>query len=177
MITRFFTVPRVRDARSSAGWALVFIAILYTTAPAVGAMARLNLMHTIQTGEVGAVEGNVAYEQVPTWFKNWEKTGLLQFEDKNGDGRIQYYDKGIEAAAAGYGWQGNELTKVDRDIMVLANPEIAKPAQLGDRAGRGRRHRRGPLDGRRPAAGHLVVHLATTCSRASSRRTSPRRTS
>ena len=126
VITRFFTVPRVRDARSSAGWALVFIAILYTTAPAVGAMARLNLMHTIQTGEVGAVDGNVAYEAVPAWFKNWEKTGLLAFEDKNGDGRIQYYGPGLEAKAASFGWQGNELTKVDNDIMVLANPEIAK---------------------------------------------------
>ncbi len=125
VITRFFTVPRVRDARSSAGWALVFIAILYTTAPAVGAMARLNLMHTIQTGEVGAVDGNVAYSDVPTWFKNWEKTGLLTFEDKNGDGRIQYYGPGLEAQAASYGWQGNEMVKVDNDIMVLANPEIA----------------------------------------------------
>ncbi|MFO7610269.1 MAG: sodium:solute symporter family protein [Candidatus Krumholzibacteriia bacterium] len=126
VITRFFTVPRVRDARSSAGWALVFIAILYTTAPAVGAMARLNLMQTIQVGEVGAPEGNVAYDQVPAWFNNWEKTGLLEFEDKNGDGRIQYYGPGLDAQAAAFGWQGNEMTKVDRDIMVLANPEIAR---------------------------------------------------
>ena len=126
VITRFFTVPKVRDARSSAGWALVFIAILYTTAPAVAAMARLNLMHTIQTGPVGAVDGNVEYAQAPTWFKNWEKTGLLKFEDKNGDGRIQYYGKGLDAKAEGFGWKGNELTKVDNDIMVLANPEIAK---------------------------------------------------
>ncbi len=125
VITRFFTVPRVRDARSSAGWALVFIAILYTTAPAVGAMARLNLMHTIQTGPVGSPDGNVAYDQAPAWFHNWEKTGLLQFEDKNGDGRIQYYGPGLDAEAAAFGWKGNELTKVDRDIMVLANPEIA----------------------------------------------------
>ncbi len=126
VITRFFTVPKVRDARSSAGWALVFIAILYTTAPAVGAMARLNLMHTVQTGEVGAADGNVAYSEVPTWFKNWEKTGLLKYEDKNGDGRIQYYDeKGLGEKAAQFGWAGNEMTKVDRDIMVLANPEIA----------------------------------------------------
>jgi cation/acetate symporter len=126
VITRFFTVPKVRDARSSAGWALVFIAILYTTAPAVGAMARLNLMQTIQTGEIGAVDGNLAYADAPDWFKNWEKTGLLKFEDKNGDGRIQYYGGGLDAKAAGYGWQGNEMVKVDRDIMVLANPEIAK---------------------------------------------------
>jgi len=128
VIMRFFTVPRVADARSSAGWALVFIAILYTTAPAVGAMARLNLMNTIQSGDVGSTDGNLIYADRPTWFKNWEKTGLLQFEDKNGDGRIQYYNDKSEtfaAKAAGFGWQGNEMTKVDNDIMVLANPEIA----------------------------------------------------
>ncbi len=129
VIIRFFTVPTVRDARATAGWALLFIAVLYTTAPAVGAMARLNLMNTIQTGEVGTEEGNLVYEQRPQWFKNWEITGLLQFEDKNGDGRIQYYnDKNEEFAAkaeAEYGWKGNEMVKVDRDIMVLANPEIA----------------------------------------------------
>ncbi|WP_299616981.1 sodium:solute symporter family protein [Pelagibius sp.] len=128
VIIRFFTVPKVRDARFSAGWALVFIAILYTTAPAVGAMARLNIADTIQPGEVGTVEGSLAYEERPQWFKNWEKTGLLVFEDKNGDGRIQYYnDKNPEFAqkAEAWGWQGNEMVKVDRDIMVLANPEIA----------------------------------------------------
>ena len=128
VIVRFFTVPRVRDARSSAGWALVFIALLYTVAPAVGGMARLNLTNTIQSGPVGSPEGNLAYEERPEWFKNWEKTGLLAFEDKNGDGRIQYYnDKNAEfaAQAEAWGWQGNEMTKVDRDIMVLANPEIA----------------------------------------------------
>jgi cation/acetate symporter len=128
VIMRFFTVPKVADARTSAGWALVFIAILYTTAPAVGAMARLNLMETIQTGPVGAADANMVYEQRPQWFKNWEVTGLLKFEDKNGDGRVQYYnDKNEEfaAKAAGFGWQGNEMVKVDRDIMVLANPEIA----------------------------------------------------
>jgi cation/acetate symporter len=129
VIIRFFTVPKVRDARSSAGWALVFIAILYTTAPAVGSMARLNLMNTIQVGEVGAPDGNLAYAERPQWFKNWEKTGLLKYEDKNGDGRIQYYnDKNPEFAkkAEEFGWKGNEMVKVDRDIMVLANPEIAK---------------------------------------------------
>lgn len=112
VIIRFFTVPKVKDARSSAGWALVFIAILYTTAPAVAGMARLNLMNTIEptAGE------NLVYEERPQWFKNWEKTGLLQFEDKNGDGKIQYTsDKAT-----------NEMVKVDRDIMVLANPEIAQ---------------------------------------------------
>ncbi|MCB1864906.1 MAG: cation acetate symporter [Chromatiales bacterium] len=126
VIIRFFTVPRVKDARSSAGWALVFIAILYTTAPAVGAMARLNLMNTIQTGPVGSPAGNVEIAKLPAWMNNWAKTGLLGWEDKNGDGRIQYYDKGIDDKAAGFGWKGNEMTKVDRDIMVLANPEIAK---------------------------------------------------
>jgi cation/acetate symporter len=127
VIIRFFTVPKVRDARTSAGWALVFIAILYTTAPAVGAMARLNLTNTIQIGEIGSPTGNLAYADAPQWFKNWEKTGLLKYEEKNGDGRIQYYDeKGLGAEkAAEYGWTGNELVKVDRDIMVLANPEIA----------------------------------------------------
>ena len=127
VIVRFFTVPKVRDARMSAGWALLFIAILYTTAPAVGAMARLNLTTTIQPGPVGSETGNLAYEERPQWFKTWEETGLLVFEDKNDDGRIQYYDDGNPAFAAeaeGYGWRGNELT-VDRDIMVLANPEIA----------------------------------------------------
>ncbi|HAI31639.1 MULTISPECIES: sodium:solute symporter family protein [Thalassospira] len=128
VIVRFFTVPKVRDARSSAGWALVFIALLYTTAPAVGAMARLNLTETIQTGEVGAEDGNLVFEERPDWMKRWEATGLLKFEDKNGDGRIQYYNDAnaeFAAKAAEFGWQGNELS-VDRDIMVLANPEIAQ---------------------------------------------------
>ncbi|RTZ71464.1 MAG: cation acetate symporter [Gammaproteobacteria bacterium] len=112
VIMRFFTVPRVKDARSTAGWALVFIALLYTVAPAVGAMARMNLMDTIQPAPGQWLE----VEQRPQWFKNWEKTGLLKFEDKNGDGKIQYVaDK-----------EKNEMVKVDRDIMVLANPEIAK---------------------------------------------------
>jgi len=127
VIVRFFTVPRVRDARISAGYALLFIAILYTTAPAVGSMARYNLLETIQTGEVGAVDGNLAYDERPEWFETWEQTGLVQFDDKNGDGRIQYYNDanpGFESQAADYGWRGNELS-VDRDIMVLANPEIA----------------------------------------------------
>ena len=125
VIMRFFTVPSVKDARASAGWALVFIAILYTTAPAVGAMARMNLMQTIQHGPVGSIDGNIEYAKVPAWFKSWEKTGLLKFEDKNGDGRIQYYDeKGLKTAES-FGWKGNEMIKVDRDIMVLANPEIA----------------------------------------------------
>lgn len=126
VIVRFFTVPKVRDARISAGYALFFIAVLYTTAPAVGAMARYNLINTIQVGEVGAAEGNLAYAERPDWFRTWEQTGLLSFDDKNDDGRIQYYDDRVEFSdqASTYGWQGNELS-VDRDIIVLANPEIA----------------------------------------------------
>ncbi len=111
VIIRFFTVPKVRDARTSAGWALFFIAILYTTAPAVAAMARLNLMDTVNPTPTT----NLVYDERPDWFKNWEKTGLLGFEDKNGDGAIQYTSSA----------ETNEL-KVDNDIMVLANPEIAK---------------------------------------------------
>jgi len=125
VIIRFFTVPKVSDARLSAGWALVFIAILYTTAPAVAAMARLNLTQTIQPGAVGTPEGSLEYNKRPEWFKNWEKTGLLKYEDKNMDGHIQYYNDSNEAFAQS-GWQGNEMTTVDKDIIVLANPEIAK---------------------------------------------------
>ncbi len=128
IIVRFFTVPRVRDARISAGWALVFIALLYTVAPAVGAMARYNLTSTIQQGPVGAPTANLAYDERPNWFKRWESTGLIKFEDKNGDGRIQYYnDKNaaFTSQAQSWGWQGSEL-RVDNDIMVLANPEIAQ---------------------------------------------------
>ncbi|MDA0679952.1 MAG: cation acetate symporter [Proteobacteria bacterium] len=127
VIVRFFTVPKVRDARTSAGYALLFIAILYTTAPAVGAMARYNLVNTIQPGEIGAVDGNLRYGSRPNWMRTWEDTGLVVFEDKNGDGRIQYYNDAnpdYRSTADGYGWAGNEL-RVDNDIMVLANPEIA----------------------------------------------------
>ena len=111
VIIRFFTVPKVKDARSSAGWALVFIAILYTTAPSVAAMARLNLIETVNlpSGE------QLAIEDVPTWMTKWEETGLLGWEDKNEDGKLVY---SADPAT-------NELVKVDRDIMVLANPEIA----------------------------------------------------
>ena len=127
VIVRFFTVPRVRDARMSAGWALLFIALLYTTAPAVGALARLNLTRTIQKGPVFEAEANLRYEDRPTWFRTWEETGLLAFTDRNADGRIQYYDDTNAAfaeEATRHGWAGNEL-EVDRDIVVLANPEIA----------------------------------------------------
>jgi len=127
VIVRFFTVPRVKDARTSAGYALLFIAILYTTAPAVGAMARYNLINTIQPGVVGAANGNLEYAGRPDWMRTWEATGLVTYQDRNGDGRVQYYNDANPAfaeTAAAYGWQGNEL-KVDNDIMVLANPEIA----------------------------------------------------
>jgi cation/acetate symporter len=134
VIMRFFTVPTVKDARSSAGWALVFIAILYTTAPAVAAMAKLNLHSTVNTavvsgGDLYAPEASIVAETRPDWMKRWEKTGLLKFTDKNGDGRIQYYNdatknEAAKAKAAAAGWKGNELT-VNADIIVLANPEIA----------------------------------------------------
>ena len=126
VIIRFFTVPKVADARWSAGWALVFIALLYLTAPAVGAMARLNIINTIFPG--GTEQQAVLYDERPDWMKNWEVTGLLKFEDKNGDGRIQYYNdksEGFAAKAAERGWTGNELT-INNDILVLANPEIAQ---------------------------------------------------
>ncbi|MBT8474930.1 MAG: VC_2705 family sodium/solute symporter, partial [Alphaproteobacteria bacterium] len=126
VIIRFFTVPKVADARWSAGWALVFIALLYLTAPAVGAMARLNLVDTVYPN--GTAEAPIDYEARPDWMKNWEVTGLLKFEDKNGDGKIQWYNDGSDAfaaTAAERGWQGSELT-VNRDILVLANPEIAR---------------------------------------------------
>ena len=105
VIVRFFTVPKVKDARISAGWALLFISLLYTTAPAVAAFAKVNLINTVS---------NAKYAEMPQWFKNWENTGLLEFDDKNADGVIQYVAD----------TQVNELT-IDRDIMVLANPEIA----------------------------------------------------
>ena len=151
VIMRFFTVPTVKDARSSAGWALVFIALLYTTAPAVAAMAKLNLHATVNSavgletdangrmvvnpeaikakGDLYAADASLVYEERPEWMKRWEKTGLLKFEDKNGDGRIQYYnDKtanaDAKAKAEAAGWKGSELT-VNADIMVMANPEIA----------------------------------------------------
>lgn len=106
VIVRFFTVPRVRDARISAGYALAFIAILYTTAPAIAAFAKMNLLNTV---------ANAEYANVPQWFRNWEKTGLLGFNDINGDGKILYSPDA----------ESNELA-IDQDIMVLANPEIAE---------------------------------------------------
>jgi cation/acetate symporter len=106
VIVRFFTVKKVSDARKSAGWALLFIAILYTTAPAIAVFARTNLIETVSEKK---------YDEMPVWFENWEKTGLLTFTDKNDDGLIQYVADP----------QLNELT-IDRDIMVMANPEIAE---------------------------------------------------
>jgi cation/acetate symporter len=128
VIVRFFTVPKVRDARISAGWALVFIAILYTTAPAVAVMARYNLTATMQPGAVGVEQGSLPAAELPAWFTRWEQTQLVQFEDRNNDGRVQYYnDQNVafaETMRNEHGWMGSEV-RVDRDIMVLANPEIA----------------------------------------------------
>lgn len=134
VIVRFFTVAKVSEARASAGWALFFIAILYTTAPAVGAMAKLNLHATVNTavksgGDLFAEENSILADERPAWMKRWEVTGLLKFDDKNGDGRIQYYNDGTKneavlAKAEAAGWKGNELS-VNADIIVLANPEIA----------------------------------------------------
>lgn len=125
VIIRFFTVPKVADARWSAGWTLIFIALLYLTAPAVASMARLNLVTTIYPE--GASAPSLSYEERPEWVKNWEQTGLIKWEDKNGDGRIQMYNDAapaFTATAQERGWNGNELT-VNNDILVLANPEIA----------------------------------------------------
>ena len=127
VIIRFFTVPKVADARWSAGWALVFIALLYLTAPAVGAMARLNIMTTMWPNGVEA--DPVAQDELPDWFRTWSATGLLAVEDKNGDGLIQYYNENnadMQAMAAERGWAGNELVTFNQDIIVLANPEIAQ---------------------------------------------------
>ncbi len=114
VIIRFYTVPKVRDARISVGWALVFIALLYTAAPAVAVFARTNLINTV---------AEQPYAEMPEWFRKWESTGLISFEDRNGDGLVQFV--GPEARDAGGAPIENELT-IDRDIMVLANPEIAR---------------------------------------------------
>lgn len=129
VIIRFFTVPKVADARWSAGWALVFIALLYLTAPAVGSMARLNLITTIYPEMSGQVENYeealsnpILYEDRPEWFRTWEDTGLITHNDLNNDGRIQFYNNAADFSDLG--WEGNEL-EVNNDILVLANPEIA----------------------------------------------------
>ncbi|HAQ25532.1 sodium:solute symporter family protein [Stutzerimonas nitrititolerans] len=126
VIIRFFTVPKVADARWSAGWTLIFIALLYLTAPAVASMARLNLVDTIYPEGTAQAEA-IRYEDRPAWIQTWEETGLIQFEDKNGDGRIQMYNDTnatFAPTAQERGWNGNELV-VNNDIIVLANPEIA----------------------------------------------------
>jgi cation/acetate symporter len=132
VIVRFFTVPKVRDARKSAGYALVFIAILYTTAPAVASFARVNLLQTVN---------QTPYSETPQWFKNWEDTSLIAWVDKNKDGKIQYVAgkafQGKPQFTEGRGAQGERLISnpstengnelyIDRDIIVLANPEIAQ---------------------------------------------------
>ena len=129
VIMRFFTVPKVADARWSAGWALVFIGLLYLTAPAVASMARLNLVTTIYPDMAAQVENYedaaanpIAYADRPDWIRTWEETGLITFEDKNNDGNIQLYNGAADFSDRG--WQGNEL-EVSNDILVLANPEIA----------------------------------------------------
>ncbi|MGY3437459.1 MULTISPECIES: sodium:solute symporter family protein [unclassified Marinovum] len=131
VIMRFFTVPKVSDARWSAGWTLIFIALLYLTAPAVGAMARLNITEQFwpngTSGEAVSVE-TIETDERYVWMKTWQKTGLLGWEDKNGDGKIQYYNDAnaaMQEKATANGWEGNELTNFNRDILVLANPEIA----------------------------------------------------
>jgi cation/acetate symporter len=116
VIIRFYTVRRASDARVSAGWALLFIALLYTTAPAVAAFARTNLLSTVSQEQNGELV-DIRYREVPSWFTNWEATGLIRFDDLNGDGRIQYRGPNSDVA--------NELA-IDPDIMVLANPEIAR---------------------------------------------------
>ncbi|MCB0853965.1 MAG: cation acetate symporter, partial [Bacteroidetes bacterium] len=124
VIVRFFTVPKVSDARKSAGYALIFIALLYTTAPAVAAFARANMIDTV----MGKDLSGVSYDDAPNWIKNWQESGLITYEDKNGDGKIQYYNDAnpeFAATAQANGWEGNEFV-ADQDIMVLANPEIAE---------------------------------------------------
>lgn len=121
VIVRFYTVPRVAQARESAGWALLFIAILYTTAPAVAVFSRTNLIESVH---------NEPAETLPGWFSTWQDTGLIEWKDLNRDNRVQYYnedssDTAFLAQAEANGWKGNEL-EIDRDIMVLANPEIAQ---------------------------------------------------
>ena len=139
VIIRFFTVPKVSDARLSAGWALVFIALLYTVAPAVGSMSRFNLTATMWPGaETGQTfsQPAISLDEIQNdpdrqWMRTWQATGLLEWEDKNGDGLIQYYNDKAEPTGAladqviANNLQGNELITINNDIMVLANPEIA----------------------------------------------------
>ena len=167
VLVRFFTVPKVSDARLSAGYALVFIAILYTTAPAVASFARLNLVDTVH---------NTPYAEAPEWFGNWEDTGLIAWQDKNEDGIMQY---GAGAALSpnkpsfdgNTGVHGERLLNnqptesinevyIDRDIMVLANPEIAGSPRLGHRACRRWWRGRRPVYCGRLAVGYLKCNLS-----------------
>ena len=180
VIVRFFTVPRVGDARRSAAWALVFIALLYTVAPAVGGLARLNLITTVN----GADGTGTPYDTMPGWFRTWENSGLIAWHDHNHDGKVQHaagsafaggkpvFDPEARSESGGrlvtnpgpgHMAEGapfaNEIY-VDRDIMVLANPEIAGPARLGDCLDCRRRHRRGPVHRRGTVAGHFRGRVA-----------------
>ena len=163
VIVRFFTVPRVRDARMSAGWALLFIAILYTTAPAVGALARLNLTETIQRGSRRRRStATSVYEERPEWFRTWEDTGLLEFdrrERRRPHPVLRRTTNRLSPRAPRLRLAG-QRAPVDRDIIVLANPEIAGLPELGDRPRRRRRNRRRALDRGRPAAGDLFAAVS-----------------
>ena len=178
VIIRFFTVPKVKDARYSAGWALVFIAILYTTAPAVGAMARLNFTDTLMVQKADTTEQGLAafepldYEDVPQWFKNWQETGLLVWEDLNEDGKMQYYNDQNEATVAeadALGYKGSEIFHgTGGALKARTRPRHhgvgesgdRRTARLGHRAGGCRWTRRGTLDRGRSAARHLIGDLA-----------------
>ncbi len=163
VIVRFFTVPKASDARKSAGWALLFIALLYVTAGPVGAFARLNFIDTVN---------EQSYSDAPEWFTNWEANDLIAWRDKNADGRMQYrpgeaFEGAPVFSESGQGASGERVLEnaatdnanevyVDRDIMVLANPEIAQLARLGDRAGRGGRTCGGAIDSGRLVAGDIL---------------------
>ncbi len=167
IIIRFFTTPTIKGARSSAGWALFFIALLYTTAPAVAAFARLNMINTVH---------NTSYCRPAGWVKNWEKTGLIAWTDKNGDGKMQY-GKGVAFKGGKPAFAkdaGGKPARGDRGSSRPPTRQAAKRAvhrqrhhgagqprdrqapRLGRRPGRRRRPRRGALDGRRPAARHRL---------------------
>ena len=162
VIMRFFTVPKVSDARWSAGWTLVFIALLYLTAPAVGGMARLNI--TEQFWPNGTDGEAVAVETIETdpdynWMLTWQKTGLLDWEDKNGDGRIQYYNDGSEAMAerAAASWLGRQrVDQVQPRHPCAGQSRDRQPSRMGDRSRCGGRPGGGSVDGCGSAAGNLI---------------------
>ncbi len=144
ILIRFFTVPKMRDARSSAGYALICIALLYTTAPAVAVFARTNFIKSIH---------NVEYANAPSWFKNWEKTKLVAWKDKNGDGIMQIAKGNYDKA------ESTERSQDRPGHHGAGQPGNRQAAQLGRRPGRRRRSGRCPLHRGRPAAGHLRRHL------------------